>query len=1463
MQTKPEMLMEGAAPKHVFKREGKLEINPLLIQAFGITPEEIGEVIKSAEEPEAMRDMFAFLSDYATLSDPMTRLSISGDKLDFLVADMRRRMARVADFYEYHAKTSGDLEEEERLLKFANKAKQLSLPVGDTRTDKIAYIDAVMGFQHTSGLILPLAFRITDYGREDYWPRKLLVFLRSHGMPGMVREGSAPNNSQPEINWNLNIRDGRIVYMPPEEYMERVNIFNRIGMSRVIEDERKAIGKGYRGIGYYPPLSEQSYRSILEGIRAGNEIDIPNLVYRNGMVENQEGFHRALVARDIGIEKIPVQVLGEMPSGFSRALNLRWNENLTEQVKAINALKGNIMEGVYMIREAAPVVAMEKLYRIIYDVPKGVGGTIGAIGDKELVMQCRGLLERGYMIDAVYEIDTSTGQKVKKINWWEIKENLLVKEGTAPLPDKQATPEQANNGFRANPGLINKQAAYAAHAGTSFEPEKRGEQAIRGFAEGVQAVYERLKPHARTDAEKALLVSEMERFQASYAQKYNDLLYAHSRIYSTMIAGPSGFPAERMRKINEAYDNKSRETYEWKDRAEKAMLKTLKGLAIEEAGGEVAVLKSKIAQAEKLQEMMVEANKIVRKKPEPGIGGVSKHQQLINLGFTERQVVEALTPDYMGRLGFPSFALTNNSANIRRMKERLIELEKREVTPTAEIPFTGGHIVDNREEDRVQIFFDKKPEQAMIDKLKGEGWHWSPSTGSWQRKRTDQAMWSAERILGIKITRERFVPVKIDPARALYEAIQREKEETAGVKTANFISIIQKLDNLPLRQQEVNRAKLLLSSLPNLSLDELIALEKTVKQWGVTVPQIKYEIDAIYKEYLELRKPKAPFVSTAPDKLVTITEKEYDKPVIPYTAPQSRAVIELRWVYGTKDMVWHLVGHGDRDYFHGITQERMKLIGQEAAKAEYLSPALARAAAPVQQVSAVPERGKLDNVIALMEQYVRDGKTYEDFVAGLKGYYLLQSGYQINNHLDVERLSADRKEAGYNTLTELWNDTSRKLRMRMYVPPKPTRMLYPAPEAPKPAEEIMIVPNPETMTRDEYIKEKFRRLAQVLRQQGKPHIAARAEMGTDPEYISKFAASHRDQVVLALAQNKAVTPAVLKDYPDIVGRIRKENEEILAKIRAERERIKAIERIEENELNAELNRLPPPLKRHAETEIYGTLHLPETHKDYHNRYYIALGKVRRIAFEFAGGKEPLPPVQPAEPVEPLSPEYERVLKTYLEKRGYELTLRDFIWADKYTIRGTAKYAIRTMEEKRMREEFILKNYDIETGKKYHRGTVISALERGIKVPDEVLKDYPDLMKKEVPEPTPTVPAAVKPVQSIQDIKQQVIQSIQEAKSMVELRQILKGFGFLPLPEPEKRQLMDLYQNRFSELMGELKFGERIIEEEKKKKRRAPQKVTYAPPSRRLEEFGIKESVNVKGSSRGQYNPYIKQGCGYA
>jgi len=47
---------------------------------------------------------------------------------------------------------------------------------------------------------------------------------------------------------------------------------------------------------------------------------------------------------------------------------------------------------------------------------------------------------------------------------------------------------------------------------------------------------------------------------------------------------------------------------------------------------------------------------------------------------------------------------------------------------------------------------------------------------------------------------------------------------------------------------------------------------------------------------------------------------------------------EKKWVYGTKDNKWYLVGPEDRDYEHGISQEEFKRLGPEKAKEEYLKP---------------------------------------------------------------------------------------------------------------------------------------------------------------------------------------------------------------------------------------------------------------------------------------------------------------------------------------------------------------------------------------------------------------------------------------------------------------------------------------------------------------------------------------------
>jgi hypothetical protein len=55
-------------------------------------------------------------------------------------------------------------------------------------------------------------------------------------------------------------------------------------------------------------------------------------------------------------------------------------------------------------------------------------------------------------------------------------------------------------------------------------------------------------------------------------------------------------------------------------------------------------------------------------------------------------------------------------------------------------------IVTNHDIERIQIVFDGKPSADIIAELKGAAWNWSPRNSAWQRKITNNAMWSAERI---------------------------------------------------------------------------------------------------------------------------------------------------------------------------------------------------------------------------------------------------------------------------------------------------------------------------------------------------------------------------------------------------------------------------------------------------------------------------------------------------------------------------------------------------------------------------------------------------------------------------------------------------------------------------------------------------------------------------------------------
>jgi len=170
-----------------------------------------------------------------------------------------------------------------------------------------------------------------------------------------------------------------------------------------------------------------------------------------------------------------------------------------------------------------------------------------------------------------------------------------------------------------------------------------------------------------------------------------------------MIAGPANFPVRRMEKKNNAYDNKVNEYLEFKKKAVKSITHKLTGLATEEAGGETEVLKKKIANLEKLQDTMKQANAIIRKN----IADDEKIELLKPI-VGDKHAAELLKPDVLGRKGFAQYQLTNNLATIKRNKERLAELEKRDDRKSEEVTFDGGYVVKNSTDDRIQIFYNTK-----------------------------------------------------------------------------------------------------------------------------------------------------------------------------------------------------------------------------------------------------------------------------------------------------------------------------------------------------------------------------------------------------------------------------------------------------------------------------------------------------------------------------------------------------------------------------------------------------------------------------------------------------------------------------------------------------------------------------------------------------------------------------------
>ena len=132
----------------------------------------------------------------------------------------------------------------------------------------------------------------------------------------------------------------------------------------------------------------------------------------------------------------------------------------------------------------------------------------------------------------------------------------------------------------------------------------------------------------------------------------------------------------------------------------------------------------------------------------------------VNAYFRKNKTLEgcpSLTPEQITKLQqemsqswhldksrpYPAYMLSNNNAEIRRIRGRIEQVRYHEETNFAGWEFDGGRVEANKADNRLQVFFDGKPDEAARDELKANGFRWAPSVGAWQRQLNKNAYYAA------------------------------------------------------------------------------------------------------------------------------------------------------------------------------------------------------------------------------------------------------------------------------------------------------------------------------------------------------------------------------------------------------------------------------------------------------------------------------------------------------------------------------------------------------------------------------------------------------------------------------------------------------------------------------------------------------------------------------------------------
>ena len=319
---------------------------------------------------------------------------------------------------------------------------------------------------------------------------------------------------------------------------------------------------------------------------------------------------------------------------------------------------------------------------------------------------------------------------------------------------------------------INEGAARRAKEMNSYSDYKPGSATaeyrhyVDNAFELAQAQKKRVDPmyHEKID-------SLLDTYARKLAANMNHSFAIDARVPSILIAGGSNFPVRQKEKQNAARDSNMQEWQYIQGLLDKIRSTGMGGIRQDDPQA-IPKLQKKLDGLEKAQETMKAVNAYYR-----------KHGTLDGCPHLSPESLENLKADmasswHYEKKPFQSWELSNNNAEIRRVRQRIESLTRAKETVYVGWEFDGGHVEANREQSRLQVFFEDKPNADARQQLKEHGFRWAPSVGAWQRLLNGNAYYAADRIPGIQpLTGEKPTELQRNSIREQQTRMAQEQTE--------------------------------------------------------------------------------------------------------------------------------------------------------------------------------------------------------------------------------------------------------------------------------------------------------------------------------------------------------------------------------------------------------------------------------------------------------------------------------------------------------------------------------------------------------------------------------------------------------------------------------------------------------------------------------------------------------------